>query len=78
MFVLTGNGRLLLRIAVQSRAAKRKSKRTGQPAGVFADFEYRTLKSWGRKRRAIGKAECARSSVKRQSEARLAMGGKAG
>jgi len=57
VFGLAGNGRLLRRIALQSRQARRKSKRTGQPARVFADFEYRTLKTWSRKRRVIGKAE---------------------
>ncbi len=39
------------------RKAKRSSKRTGQRARVFADFEYRTRKSWSEKRRVIGKAE---------------------
>jgi hypothetical protein len=57
VFGLAGNARLLRWIAVQSRQAKRKSKRTGQPARVFADFEYRTLKTWAAKRRVIGKAE---------------------
>lgn len=54
---LAGNARLLRRIATQSRQAERKSKRTGQPARVFADFDYRTLKTWAAKRRVIGKAE---------------------
>ena len=36
---------------------QRRAKRTGQPARVFADFEYRTRKSWSAKRRVIGKAE---------------------
>jgi len=54
---LAGNARLLRRIAPQSRRAKRQSKRTGQPARVFADFDYRTLKTWTSKRRVIGKAE---------------------
>src|SRR5258705_5401657 len=39
------------------RKAKRKDKRTGQPAREFADFAYRTRKSWSCKRRVIGKAE---------------------
>ena len=30
---------------------------TNQPARVFADFDYQTLKSWSRSRRVIGKAE---------------------
>jgi hypothetical protein len=39
------------------RKAKRRSKRTGQPARVFADIAYRTRRSWTGKRRVIGKAE---------------------
>ena len=54
---LAGNRRLHARIAGASRKAKFKSKRTGRPERVFEDFEYRTLKSWSRKRRVIGKAE---------------------
>lgn len=54
---LPGNPRLSRRIARESRKAKLKSKRTGKPARVFADFEYRTRDSWSAKRRVIGKAE---------------------
>jgi hypothetical protein len=54
---LAGNSRLHRRIARASRKAKLKSKRTGRQERVFEDFEYRTLKSWSRKRRVIGKAE---------------------
>lgn len=54
---LAGNSRLTSRIARESRKAKLKSKRTGKPARVFADFEYRTQLSWSAKRRVIGKAE---------------------
>lgn len=54
---LAGNSRLVKRIARESRKAKLKSKRTGKPARVFADFEYRTRDSWSAKRRVIGKAE---------------------
>ena len=39
------------------KLAKRKAKRTGKPARVFADFRYRTRKSWSVERRVIGKAE---------------------
>jgi len=60
---LAGNSRLLRRIALQSRQARRKSKRTGHPARVFADFEYRTLKTWVAKRRVIGKAEWTRGEA---------------
>jgi len=54
---LAGNKRLAARIAPEMRKAKRKAKRTGQPAREFADFAYRTRKSWSCKRRVIGKAE---------------------
>jgi hypothetical protein len=54
---LAGNERLVARIAPQMKAARRKAKRTGQPARVFADFTWRTRKSWSAERRVIGKAE---------------------
>ena len=54
---LAGNKRLAARIAPEMRKAKRKAKRTGKPAREFADFEYRTRKSWRFNRRVIGKAE---------------------
>src|SRR5258706_1385024 len=54
---LAGNSRLKARLAPEMRTAKRKSKRTGKPAREFADFAYRTRKSWSCKRRVIGKAE---------------------
>jgi hypothetical protein len=54
---LAGNTRLVRKLAPELRKAKRKAKRTGQPARVFADFAYRTRKSWSAKRRVIGKAE---------------------
>jgi len=56
---LAGNSRLKARLAPEMRTAKRTSKRTGQPAREFADFAYRTRRSWSWscKRRVIGKAE---------------------
>ena len=54
---LAGNRRLVARIAPEMRKARRKAKRTSQPARVFADFDYCTRKSWSAKRRVIGKAE---------------------
>jgi len=60
---LAGNARLLRRIAPHSCLARRKSKRTGKAARVFADFEYRTLKTWSTKRRVIGKAEWTRGEA---------------
>jgi hypothetical protein len=37
--------------------AAEESVKTGKPARWFKDFNYRTLDSWGRERRVIGKAE---------------------
>jgi hypothetical protein len=54
---LAGNERLAVQIAPEMKLAKRKAKRTGKPARVFADFRYRTRKSWSVERRVIGKAE---------------------
>jgi hypothetical protein len=54
---LAGNERLTVQIAPEMKLAKRKAKRTGNPARVFADFSYRTRKSWSVARRVIGKAE---------------------
>ena len=60
---LAGNARLVSQIASEMKAAERKAKRTGQPARVFADFHYRTRKSWSAKRRVIGKAEFTNGSA---------------
>lgn len=60
---LAGNSRLTHRLAPEMRKARAKSKRTGQPARVLTDFEYRTLKSWSRRRRVIGKAEWTRGEA---------------
>lgn len=60
---LAGNSRLTRRLAPEMMKARAKSKRTGQPARVFADFEYRTRKSWAAKRRVIGKSEWTRGEA---------------
>lgn len=54
---LAGNSRLIRKLAPEMRKAKRRAKRTSQPARAFADFDYRTRRSWSAKRRVIGKAE---------------------
>ena len=54
---LAGNSRLVRNLAPEMRKARRRAKRSGQPARVFGDFAYRTRKSWSGKRRVIGKAE---------------------
>jgi hypothetical protein len=60
---LAGNQRLTAQIAPEMKAAERKAKRIGQPARVFADFSWRTRKSWSAERRVIGKAEFTNGSL---------------
>jgi hypothetical protein len=60
---LAGNERLTTRIKLELKAAERKAKRTGQPSRVFAEFQYRTRKSWTRERRVIAKAEWTQGSA---------------
>jgi hypothetical protein len=57
IFGLAKNQRLLRIIGREMQEAKEAFTRTGQPARVFKDFEYRTHKSWSRVRRVVGKAE---------------------
>ncbi len=51
------NERLRRRIGWAMRQAKQEHRRTGQPARVFAEFFYRTRKSWSRRRRVVAKCE---------------------
>ena len=60
---LAANSRLIRKLAPEMRKARRKAKRSGRPARVFADFEHRTLKSWSKRRRVIGKAEWTRGEA---------------
>ena len=39
------------------RRPRRSARKPGWPPRVFADFRYRTRKSWSRERRVVGKAE---------------------
>ena len=57
VFGLAKNARLNGQIAVELAAAAAQSVETGKPARWFKDFNYRTLDSWSRARRVIGKAE---------------------
>ncbi len=57
VFGLAKNQRLLRAIGREMHQAKEAFARTGRPARVFRDFEYRTHTTWGRARRVIGKAE---------------------
>ena len=51
------NPRLKRSLAPEMERARQEYERTGQAARVFKDFRYRTLDSWSRERRVIGKAE---------------------
>jgi hypothetical protein len=51
------NSRLVKKIAQQLKRAKKKFWKTGEPARYYRDFTYRTLDSWSRSRRVVGKAE---------------------
>src|SRR6516162_5016039 len=54
---LARNSRLQRKLAPQLREAKQQHEKTGKAARVFADFPYRTRKSWSRSRRVVAKAE---------------------
>ena len=56
MFGLARNRRLEAALVDQLAEAQRRCIASGQPARVFRDFQYRTLDSWRRTRRVIGKA----------------------
>ena len=54
---LAKNSRLTGALERELDEAKAQYKETGRPSRLFKDFSYRTLKSWSRKRRVVGKAE---------------------
>ena len=57
VFGLAGNERLDKAVVPELISATIESIRTGKPARCFKDFTYRTLNSWSRERRVVGKAE---------------------
>src|SRR5271167_314821 len=57
VFGLARNSRLEAALAAELAAAKRQHLASDAPARVFRDFRYRTLDSWSRRRRVVGKAE---------------------
>ena len=57
VFGLARNSRLEAALVEQLAQAKRLCADSGKPARVFRDFMYRTLDSWSRTRRVVGKAE---------------------
>ena len=54
---LAKNARLKRRIVRQQERARRKYLRTKKSCRFFRDFRYRTLSTWSRSRRVVGKAE---------------------
>ncbi len=54
---LAKNARLKRRIQRRLERARRKCLRTGKPCREFQDLCYRTLQTWSRRRRVVGKAE---------------------
>jgi hypothetical protein len=57
LFGLAKNARLIAEIAAELAEAAAENRLSGKPARRFKDFQYRTHKSWSRKRRVVGKAE---------------------
>jgi hypothetical protein len=48
---------LVAKISKQLQKAKKRYWQRGKAARYFRDFKYRTLRSWSRTRRVVGKAE---------------------
>jgi hypothetical protein len=57
LFGLAKNPRLQKQLLTEMEQAEQQYRRTGQAARVFKEFLYRTLDSWSRERRVVGKAE---------------------
>jgi hypothetical protein len=51
------NVRLNRIVAKAMKKAKRRWAETGEASRAYKDFSYRTIKSWSKKRRVVGKAE---------------------
>ena len=62
---LAKNERLTKRIAPQQAQAQAHCQATGEAARVFADFRYRTRKSWSRERRVVARPNsCPRAPIR--------------
>jgi hypothetical protein len=57
LFGLARNARLSAAIEAEMAEARTEAETSDKPARRFRDFTWRTLKSWSRERRVIGKAE---------------------
>jgi hypothetical protein len=69
LFGLAKNARLNAEIAADLVAAAEESATTAKPARRFKDFSYRTLDSWSRERRVVGKAEWMTPSLAEADDA---------
>jgi hypothetical protein len=54
---LARNSRLQKIVGKQMHAAREEHEKTGKAARVFAEFQYKTQKSWSQSRRVVAKAE---------------------
>jgi hypothetical protein len=57
LFGVARNKRLRVAIESEMEQARELHKESGKAARIYKDFQYRTLDSWSRSRRVIGKAE---------------------
>jgi hypothetical protein len=57
LFGISRNNRLSQRIKEEMKQARKLFLQNGEAARIYKDFMYKTLKSWSRRRRVIGKAE---------------------
>jgi hypothetical protein len=57
VFGIARNSRLLKRIFKELKKARKRYFEQKKPQRIFKDFTYRTLTSWSRRRRVVGKAE---------------------
>ena len=57
VFGLAQNARLKSRMGQQQERCRRRGLHTRQTSRRYRDFRYRTVQSWGRTRRVVGKAE---------------------
>jgi hypothetical protein len=57
LFGIAKNNRLLKRIDKELKKARKRYYERHQPQRIYKDFTYRTVNSWSRRRRVIGKAE---------------------
>jgi len=54
---LAKNERLKAMLVAEQEEARQQCEEQGTPARVFKELRYRTLKTWNRERRVVGKAE---------------------